>query len=80
MLLVSTSVFLLLFLTPGDPVATMLGSDASPERVQEMRTRLGLDEPAPLQLAHWYGRLLQGDLGTSLFLNEPAPRPPCWRA
>ena len=71
MLLVSTSVFLLLFLTPGDPVATMLGSDASPERVQEMRTRLGLDEPVPLQLAHWYGRLLQGDLGTSLFLNEP---------
>jgi ABC-type dipeptide/oligopeptide/nickel transport system permease component len=74
MLLVSTSVFLLLFLTPGDPVATMLGSDASPERVQEMRTRLGLDEPVPLQLAHWYGRLLQGDLGTSLFLNEPVPQ------
>jgi peptide/nickel transport system permease protein len=71
MLLVSTSVFLLLFLTPGDPVATILGGDARPERVQEVRTRLGLDQPAPLQLVSWYGRLLQGDLGTSLFLNQP---------
>ncbi|GAC1322517.1 MAG: ABC transporter permease [Chloroflexota bacterium] len=70
-LLVSTSVFLLLFLTPGDPVAAILGSDASPQRVQEVRTRLGLDDPAPIQLVHWYGRLIQGDLGTSLFLNQP---------
>jgi peptide/nickel transport system permease protein len=80
MLLVSTSVFLLLFLTPGDPVATILGSDASPERVQEVRTRLGLDEPVPLQLAHWYGRLLQGDLGTSLFLNQPVTQAIAQRA
>ena len=80
MLLVSTSVFLLLFLTPGDPVATILGSDASPERVQELRTRLGLDEPVPLQLAHWYGRLLQGDLGTSLFLNQPVTQAIAQRA
>jgi peptide/nickel transport system permease protein len=71
MLLVSSSVFLLLFLTPGDPVATILGGEASPERVQELRTRLGLDQPVPLQLAQWYGRLLHGDLGTSLFLNQP---------
>ena len=80
MLLVSTGVFLLLFLTPGDPVATMLGSDAGPERVQELRTRLGLDEPVPLQLAHWYARLLQGDLGTSLFLNQPVTQAIAQRA
>jgi peptide/nickel transport system permease protein len=79
-LLVSTSVFLLLFLTPGDPAATILGSDASPERVQEVRTRLGLDDPAPIQLAHWYGHLLQGDLGTSLFLNQPVTQAIAQRA
>src|SRR4030088_2305926 len=71
MLVVSTSVFLLLFLTPGDPAATILGSDASPARVQEVRTRLGLDDPPPVPLAHWYGHLLQGGLGTSSFFHQP---------
>lgn len=71
MLLVSGGVFLLLFLTPGDPAATILGSDASPERVAEVRARLGLDQPVPIQMASWYGRLLQGDLGNSLFLDRP---------
>jgi peptide/nickel transport system permease protein len=52
-------------------VATILGGEASPERVQEVRTRLGLDQPAPVQLVRWFGRMLQGDLGTSLFLNQP---------
>ena len=71
MLLVATGVFLLLFLTPGDPVATILGSDASPERVRELRTQLGLDDPLPLQLVRWLGRLLHGDLGSSIFLGRP---------
>lgn len=79
-LVVSTTVFLLLFLTPGDPVATMLGSDASPERVQELRTRLGLDQPPPVQLVQWYGRLLGGDLGTSLYLNQPVTQAIAQRA
>lgn len=69
-LVVSTVVFLLLYLTPGDPVGVMLGPEATEQQKAELRVHLGLDQPAPVQLLHWYGRLLQGDLGTSLFLHK----------
>ena len=71
MVMVATAVFLLLFLTPGDPAAVILGPDASAERVAELRTRLGLDEPVYVQLGNWYLRLLRGDLGQSIFENRP---------
>ena len=71
MILVATGVFLLLFLTPGDPAAVILGPDAKPEQIAELRTRLGLDQPVHIQLLNWYGRLIQGDLGQSIFLNRP---------
>ncbi|MFN8523230.1 MAG: ABC transporter permease [Chloroflexota bacterium] len=71
MLIVATAVFLLLFLTPGDPAAVILGPDARPEQVKELRQRLGLEDPVYVQLFRWFGRLAQGDLGQSLFLNQP---------
>ena len=71
MLIVSACVFLLLFLTPGDPAAVILGPDATIQQITELRTRLGLDEPWYVQLINWYGRLVRGDLGQSLFLNRP---------
>jgi peptide/nickel transport system permease protein len=71
MLLVATAVFLLLFLTPGDPAAVILGPDARPDQVAELRTRLGLDQPVYVQLGNWYLRLLRGDLGRSIFENRP---------
>src|SRR6266498_3322085 len=71
MVMVATAVFLLLFLTPGDPAAVILGPDATPERVAELRTRLGLDQPVYVQLGNWYMRLLRGDLGQSIFENRP---------
>src|SRR5919198_862329 len=71
MVMVATAVFLLLFLTPGDPAAVILGPDAKAEQVAELRTRLGLDQPAHIQLINWYGRLLRGDLGRSIFENRP---------
>ena len=63
MLIVSAAVFTLLYLTPGDPAYVILGSDARPEQVEELRERLGLNEPWYVQLAQWYGRLIQGDSG-----------------
>src|SRR5215471_19109539 len=69
-LVVSTIVFLLLYLTPGDPVGVMLGPDATEQQKSELRVRLGLDQPAHVQLLPWYGRLVQGALGTSIFLNK----------
>src|SRR5215213_8299625 len=71
MVIVATGVFLLLYLTPGDPAAIILGPDAGPERVAELRASLGLDQPWYVQLIGWYGRLLRGDLGQSLFLSMP---------
>jgi peptide/nickel transport system permease protein len=71
LLIVSAAVFTLLYLTPGDPAAVILGPDATPERIAELRLKLGLDDPWHVQLLRWYGKLAQGDLGQSLFLDQP---------
>jgi peptide/nickel transport system permease protein len=71
MLLVATGVFLLLFLTPGDPAAVILGPDATPEQIAALRASLGLDAPLHVQIYRWFSRLLQGDLGQSIFLARP---------
>jgi peptide/nickel transport system permease protein len=68
---VAAGVFLLLYLTPGDPASVILGPDASPQRVAELRQQLGLDQPVLVQVARWFGRLLRGDLGESIYLNRP---------
>ncbi len=71
MLLVATGVFLMLRLTPGDPAGIILGPDATEERRIELRRQLGLEDPLPIQYVRWLGRIAQGDLGQSLFLNKP---------
>jgi len=71
---VATIVFLLLRLAPGDPAAILAGDVASPEQIAAIRTRLGLDQPILVQFADWIGRLLSGDLGTSIISNQPVTR------
>ncbi len=71
MLMVATAVFMLLFLAGGDPASVILGPDARPEQVEDLRVKLGLDQPLHVQVYRWYARLLQGDLGQSIFLNRP---------
>jgi peptide/nickel transport system permease protein len=71
MIVVVTVVFLLIHLIPGDPVAVILGPDATPAQMQATRTQLGLDRPLHQQLLGFYGRVLRGDLGHSDFLNRP---------
>jgi len=56
----------MLFQYVGDPVASMLGQDATPEQRVALRAELGLDQPFPLQFAHFVGNALQGDFGLSL--------------
>jgi peptide/nickel transport system permease protein len=68
---VATIVFLLLRLAPGDPAAILAGDVASPEQIAAIRMRLGLDQPILVQFAEWIGRLLSGDLGTSIISNQP---------
>lgn len=70
-LVVATVAFVLIHLAPGDPASVIAGPDASAEEVEQLQQQLGLDAPLPVQLVRWYGRLLQGDLGQSIFLRKP---------
>ena len=63
---VSVLAFFLTQLLPGDPARAAAGRLASPEQLEAVRERLGLDRPVPVQYALYVGRLLRGDLGTSL--------------
>jgi peptide/nickel transport system permease protein len=71
MLVVATVAFVLMHLAPGDPASVIAGPYAAPEDVARLQRQLGLDEPLLVQLGRWYWRLLQGDLGTSIFLRRP---------
>jgi peptide/nickel transport system permease protein len=71
MFVVATLVFFLVHLTPGDPAVVILGPDAPQEAIAELRARLGLDKPLPVQFVRWFGQVLQGDLGESIFLRRP---------
>src|SRR5262249_59465179 len=71
MLVVATVAFVLVHLAPGDPASVIAGPYASPDDVERLRRRLGIDQPILVQLGRWYWRLLQGDLGTSIFLRRP---------
>lgn len=68
---VSMVVFAVLHLSPGDPAEIMLGPQATQDDLTRLRTELGLDEPLTLQYARWMGRVLQGDLGRSLWMKRP---------
>ncbi len=68
---VSILVFMLLHLIPGDPASAMLGERATPENVEALRERLGLNKPLYEQYLLWVGRMLQGDLGHTVRGNIP---------
>ena len=71
MLIVATVAFVLIHLAPGDPASVIAGPYASAEDIARLSHQLGLDQPLPVQLVKWYGRLLAGDLGDSIFLRRP---------
>jgi ABC-type dipeptide/oligopeptide/nickel transport system permease component len=63
---VSTGVFLMAELVPGDPATVLAGDTASPAQIERIRTDLGLDQPLPVQYARFMERLiLHGSLGES---------------
>ncbi|HLM39675.1 MAG TPA: ABC transporter permease [Microvirga sp.] len=71
MFTVVTIVFIIVRVAPGDPAAVMLGPDASAQDISQLRARLGIDQPLPIQYALFLGQLIRGDLGESIFLNRP---------
>ena len=50
----------------GDPCVALLGERYTPDKCAEIKVRYHLNDPVPLQYAHYMGRLLTGDLGTSI--------------
>lgn len=68
---VSTLVFLLIHLVPGDPVQAMLGENATATDLVALRTALGLDQSIWQQWLTYLSNLIQGDLGYSLYSKEP---------
>lgn len=64
-------VFALLYVAPGDPVMEMVGERADSATIARLRAELKLDEPLPIQFAHYAGGVLRGDLGRSYITNRP---------
>jgi peptide/nickel transport system permease protein len=71
MWLVATTAFFLLHMTPGDPVAVLLGPDATAEQVDRLRDELGLTQPLLVQYVTWLWDIVRLDFGHSIFLNMP---------
>lgn len=74
LLMVAVVVFAILRFSPGDPAIIMAGDGATPERIVQIRQTMGLDQPVVKQFFIWGGRLLQGDLGTSLMSGVPVTK------
>lgn len=71
LLLLSVLLFAWLRSLPGGPAAALLGDKATPEKIAQLNTVLGLDQPVPIQYFRFLGRALTGDFGNSLITGEP---------
>jgi len=71
LLIASIIVFSLPRLIPGDVVQLMLEEKAYGKDLAELRAKLGLDRPMPVQYAEWIGKIARGDFGESLWTRRP---------
>jgi ABC-type dipeptide/oligopeptide/nickel transport system permease component len=63
--------FVLTRALPGDPAAYFAGPAATKEAIDQIRSKLGLDKPLPIQFVHYVWDLARGDLGQSLSTGQP---------
>lgn len=68
---VTVITFIIMYAIPGDPARMLAGKVATPERIEAIRTELGLDQPVYVQYYRFVGRLVRGDLGESYQLQRP---------
>jgi peptide/nickel transport system permease protein len=68
---VALVVFSLLYVTPGDPAVVIAGDQATAEDIERIRIAIGLDKPFIVRFGGWFWQVLNGDLGTSIFTNQP---------
>ena len=71
LLIMSVLVFSFIHLIPGDPAVILLGDQASPEQIAQLKASLGLDEPIYVQYLKWASLALRGDFGRSVFFSQP---------
>jgi peptide/nickel transport system permease protein len=69
--LVAAATFLLLNLLPGDVALTLLGTEATPAAIAQVRAELGLDQPLIQRYLHWLAGFMHGDLGRSTITQVP---------
>jgi len=68
---VTILVFLLLHITPGDPAVIIAGEGAPEQTINNIREKLGLNDPIYVQYFKFLSNILQGDLGNSIRSNQP---------
>lgn len=68
---VSALIFAGTQLLPGDVAQSILGQEATPEAVANLRKEMGLNEPAVTRYVHWLGGALTGDFGKALSNGQP---------
>ncbi len=71
---VAIFIFSLIHLAPGDPAVLIAGDNASPQQVELIREKMNLNAPLAVQFAQWVGGLAHGDLGVSVFSNQPVSK------
>lgn len=71
LLVASVVIFAVIEVIPGDPASYMLGMNASPEAVEALRERLGLNDSLPLRYVDWITGMLAGDFGQSYTYKVP---------
>ena len=71
LLAVTFFVFLSFHVISGDPATSMLGTEATPQKVAALREELGLNDPVLVQYGRWAAGLLHGDMGTSYSSRMP---------
>lgn len=69
--IVSLVVFFMIHLIPGDPARVILGDQALEEDVLALQQQMGLNDPIWIQYINWIVDIFHGDLGQSLFIDEP---------
>ena len=62
--------YAMIHLVPGDPVKTILGPRASPEIQAQIREKMGLNDPLPIQIVKFLGNVAKGDLGQDVFKRK----------
>ncbi|MEE2034172.1 ABC transporter permease [Rhodococcus chondri] len=70
LLIVPLLIFLLIDLAPGDPAVILAGEDPTPERLEQLRATLGLDQNVFVRYLDWVASALRGDLGVSLLSDQ----------